>query len=138
MRSRRFVVVAVAAVFALAGCSGGGAEDPAETPAAQAEAEISAEPRSVDPDAPENAVLADSDDMGHKMCELWTTSLEDEDDLRDVVEDVDWYGEQAKNDFMRSPVSTDDWGSGNPGHTDVLCHWNGYETEDGSPSDLLG
>lgn len=145
MRARRLAVTAAVAVIALAGCSGGGNEESAGSPVAQgspaAQVETATEsetaPRTPDPDAPENALLADGDDMGHKMCELWTTALDDENDLRDVADDVTWYGSQASNDFMQSPAVTYEWGADAPSYTTTLCKWNGYKAEEGSPADLL-
>ncbi|MGO1227807.1 MAG: hypothetical protein ACTMH5_13315 [Brachybacterium sp.] len=93
--------------------------------------------RTPDPDAPELAIFADGDDMAHTMCVLWTTELDDAGDLRDVAEDVAWYGSQADNEFMQSPIAGP-WGADDPGGTNVLCRWNGYEVQDGSPADLLG
>lgn len=147
VRRSRSTLVALLAAITLAACS---ADDSStgEEEAAGSSAEETVSEKQVteeeptqspqpDPDAPEPAIFADSDDMAHTMCVLWTTALDDEGDLRDVADDVAWYGSQANNEFMQSPVSTSDWGADNAGHTTVLCQWNGYEMQDGSPADLL-
>lgn len=128
-------MISACAAVALAGCASE-QSDERETGATAVAVEAEAT-RTVDPDAPENAVLADGDDMGHKMCALWTSALDNADDLRETADDVAWYGTQADNDFMQSPVNTRGWGPDNAGQTTVLCGWNGYEAEDGSPADLL-
>lgn len=138
MRARRLALLAACAAVALAGCASEDVQKEEAAAPAAVESEAATSPRTVDPDAPANAVLAESDDMGHKMCELWTTALADEGDLRDTADDVAWYGTQADNDFMRSPVNTQGWGPDNAGQTTILCGWNGYEAEDGSPADMLG
>lgn len=136
MRARSLVLTAATAALLLAGC-GGAEEAPAEAPPAAA-ATTEEPARTVDPEAPEGGVFADGDDMAHTMCELWTAALDDPSDLRDVADDVSWYASQADNSLLKGELIEYDWGAGDPGYTDVVCKWNGYAPEDGSPSDLLG
>lgn len=138
----RGAVLVVVLALSLAACGTDGEEETAAPVAETAtEGQPSEEPSPAptpDPEAPENAVFADGDDMAHTMCELWTTTLDDAGDLRDVAEDAAWYGEQVDNEFMQSPVNSLDWGEENPVQTTILCRWNGYEKQEGSPADLLG
>lgn len=138
---RRAALAAVLAL-SLAACSPPATEEETAAPVAEAtaEAEPTEEPspsRTPDPEAPEPAIFADGDNMAHTMCELWTTALDDEGDLRDVADDVAWYASQVDNEFVQSPIAGP-WGAEDPGGTSVLCRWNGYEAQDGSPADLLG
>ena len=138
MRPIAATLLTAAAAIALTACSGADAQPPAEAPT-EAATTTQAPARTPDPNAPTNAVFADSDAMAHTMCELWTTTLEDPAELRDVADDVTWYAGQAENEFMNSNVGAlNEWGAGDPGKTDVLCKWNGYTPQGGSPSDLLG
>lgn len=138
-------MIAILAAVTLAACSGTGSpETETEAAAPVAEATVGAESaeeppasRTPDPEAPEPAIFAEGDNMAHTMCELWTTELDDPDELRDVADDVAWYAQQADNEFMQSPVAGP-WGVDDPSATSVLCKWNGYEVQDGSPADLLG
>ena len=126
-------------VLAACGAPGSGEETaaPVAEQTAAEEQTTEAEPsRTPDPEAPEPAIFAEGDDMAHTMCELWTTELDDPAELRDVADDVAWYAEHADNEFMQSPIPRE-WGAGDPSATNVLCEWNGYEVQDGSPADLL-
>ncbi|MGP4975979.1 hypothetical protein [Brachybacterium tyrofermentans] len=134
--------LAAALALSLAACGPSATEEDAAAPSAEVTtaAEPTEEPtpsRTPDPEAPEPAIFADGDNMAHTMCELWTTALEDEGDLRDVADDVTWYASQVDNEFMQSRIAGP-WGVDDPGATSVICTWNGYEVQDGSPADLLG
>ena len=138
----RRAVLAAALVLSLAACGPSATEEETAAPVAETttEAEPTEEPtpsRTPDPEAPELAIFAEGDAMAHTMCELWTTELDDPSELRDVADDVAWYAEQVDNEFMQSPVAGP-WGVDDPGATNVICKWNGYEVQDGSPADLLG
>lgn len=134
--------LAAALALSLAACGPSATEEETAAPVAEAtaEAEPIEEPspsRTPDPEAPEPAIFADGDNMAHTMCDLWTTALDDEGDLRDVADDVTWYSSQVDNEFMQSQIAGP-WGVDDPGATSVICKWNGYEVQDGSPADLLG
>lgn len=138
MRAVTATLFAAAATIALAACSGAGAQSPTEAPV-EAATTTEAPAPTPDPDAPADAVFAKSDSMAHTMCQLWTNTLDDPAMLRDVADDVHWYSSQTNNDFLNSTVgSLRGWGAEEPGVTTVLCGWNGYTPQDGSPSDLLG
>lgn len=136
----RLVTLAAVSVALLAAC-GGSADDsataPATTPASIAE-ETATPTRTVDPEAPDSAVLAESDDMGHRACELWMSALEEGEDLREVAEDVAWHLRQADNEFVSGPLTGDNWVENSPEQVRIFCSWNGYEVEVESPADLLG
>lgn len=140
LRMRKIAAAALIATgaLALAACSGPAPAPATEAPAAAASTP-SETPRTPDPEAPADAVFSESDTTAHTMCGLWTTTLEDPAELRDVADDVNWYSGQTSNDFLNSNAGAlNEWGAGDPGKTDVLCKWNGYTPQDGSPSDLLG
>lgn len=140
-RPMRAVLLA-AGCLAFAACGSPESGEGTAAPVAEESAEVeqAAEPspvRTPDPPAPDLAIFADGDDMAHTMCELWTATLDNAGELREVVDDVAWYAGQVDNKFMQSAVAGP-WGAEDPGGTTVLCRWNGYEVQDGSPADLLG